>query len=201
MVNKEYKEFLINAYNVGNVHLCEQSKKRDQVITFYIALLSFLTAFYETITTKFDESIACFVFVIVFFLGFICLIQLIYLRVWHIHYLKCCITISKIMVSDKLINNYDELVNFIRKNNLIKDKKINMKEFFASSENIVILGFSFINLIPVYMLFFYMLKYFNYNVIFISIIYILTTYFFLCYSIKRAYKHNTWILNFENIIN
>jgi len=202
MLDDKYKDFLLSVYTESNNHLRDQTTKRDQVIAFYITVLAFFLSTYESLTNLHSTVIINTVFGVLVMLGIICFLNLSRLRSWHSQYSQCCSAISKLMVTDENINNYDDLTRFIRANNVQDSTKLPIKKFLSGVENIVVIGFAFTTLLPLFLWYTYISAQFHLS--FIGFIVIIVCYLFVVVrsfykTILDSFKYNTWLVNFENI--
>lgn len=208
----EFISYLHGVYANTNQHLLEQGKKRDQIITFYIVLLSFVLTNLENLDHDFfgkpTEMVIYFVLIIV---GGIVLLNLADLRSWHTQYLDVIYVINWTIAH---YNEFDNVPKLQKKMKTLMKKPLNVKNkppissfgawikywFFGSTDNTVYTGMIFLISLPNFgFLSRTPLSLSARIAIYIVILTSLLWYFerHLQKVLKNSQAYNTWILSFD----
>lgn len=198
------KEFVMAIYDKCHDHLKEQTTKRDQVIAFYLVVLSFYFGSYSSLSTmlgsNFTPILLNFVMVLI---GGLVIRILSGLRSWHMQYSDAIIFINKFIISGDVTKErlkQESLINFAEREIAKKD----YKRLFHGIENRIILGIILISGLTVVMLTKSLFNYFHYvdkrNIaLFQIILYFLYVIFHIVTTIivlDKSKRQKTWITNF-----
>lgn len=114
--NKQiFLDYLKQIYDQANEHLREQEHKRDQVVTFYAVLLSFVITANHTIQVNFGGSIMMMLLDLALcIIGATVCIAIASLRGWHTQYLDAIYVINYAMAHQEHYASVDDLKNRIQ---------------------------------------------------------------------------------------
>ncbi|MFB9769558.1 NUDIX hydrolase [Lactiplantibacillus modestisalitolerans] len=220
-----FLDYLKQIYDQANEHLREQEHKRDQVVTFYAVLISFIITTNHTIQVNFGGPIMMMILDLALcVIGAIVCISLSSLRGWHTQYLDAIYVINYAMAHQNQYVTVDDLKNTIQEmlvNNQInekenKDKKwpIRVGEWFkhtiSSTEDSMFYGVWIFSMVPLIMMEHSLYKLVNWgskqgallvilSVAFtlVFVVYFRHMYKLLNKNIKNAQIYKTWILDFD----
>lgn len=208
----EFISYLHNVYDNANQHLLEQGKKRDQIVTFYIVLLSFVLTNLENLDHDFfgkpTEVVIYFVLIIV---GIIVLLNLADLRSWHTQYLDVIYVINWTMTH---YNKFDNVQALQKKMKTLMEKPLNVKNrppftsfrawvrfwLFGSTDNTVYTGMIFLISLPSLGILSRTSLSLELRIIIYTIFLIALLWHFERYLQKvltNGQTYNTWILSFD----
>lgn len=105
MVNNQFKEMLLIMYQEINEHHREQTKQNNQIITFYIAFISFFVGINSSLNSSYNAFIVHCVYLMVILVGYLSVLMLVQLRVWQLRYAGGLQFIASIVFSDTTVNN------------------------------------------------------------------------------------------------
>lgn len=114
MVSTEFKECLLIMYQEINEHHREQTKQNNQVIAFYIALVSFFIGINSSLVKEYTGIVINCIYITIIFVGFLVILMLVQLRVWQLRYAGGIQLIASIFFSDFSVNNNADLERCIR---------------------------------------------------------------------------------------
>ena len=146
MIKNSYKDLLLIIYQELNIHHREQTKQNNQIITFYIALISFFIGVNTYIVDNYNNFLINCVYLIIILIGFMIIIMLIQLRVWQLRYAGGIQFISSIMFSDFIIKNYDDFYKCVEH---FETRSGTKHSLFAPLTCKMIWGCIFISLAPI----------------------------------------------------
>lgn len=200
------REFLLNIYERCNEHLREQSTKRDQVIAFYLVVISFYFGSYNNVVKILTGAYSPILFnVVMILISGMTIRTLSGLRSWHIQYANSIVLLNMIIARDILnLKDMDRVANafFAEKDRCNRKRKI--KELLKGIENRVIFGMVFISGLPAAMLMKELagiMKIQSKEIIFLmeAAFYLVFVIFYIKNTImviRDSAKHKTWIINF-----
>ena len=215
---KEFLEYLRSVYGHCHTHLLEQGRKRDQVLTFYVVLLSFVLTNLDKLEKEFlGRFTVLIVYVILILVGWIILNSLSDLRSWHTQYLGAIYVLNWVFANENKYQSVDALVNTINKlmtkkindnkrhvkrsDNLLKKIKVFLHNYlFSSTDNSIYTGVVLLTALPVWGI----CGYFKLSILWS--IFIFLTYFVgaihyferkLQEKLQKAEVYDTWILSFD----
>lgn len=212
----QFIQYLDSVYNNYNQHLLEQGKKRDQVITFYIVLLSFvLTNFNNLDTDFFGKPTQIAIYIVLVIIGGIVLLNLADLRSWHTQYLDVIYVINWTM------SHYPKFSNVASLQEKMKDlvtATLNTKSkpklgkgwikfcLFSSTDNTIYTGMIFLTSLPLLGVYSQIVDLFklHWGIQIGIIIYIICLILMLIIFerhlntvLQNGERYNTWILSFD----
>lgn len=218
----QFINYLNTIYETCNQHLLEQGRKRDQVITFYIILMSFSITNFKILDRKLlGYSAQSLIYIILISIGCIILLILADLRSWHTQYLDAIYVINWAMVNNDKCNSVIELQTKMKK---ILTEPINVTEspkwfnffnwlkywLFNSTDNIIYTGMIFLVSLPFWGICQQVANSFgkrlngSLNILIISFFFIAFLICMLYFFERRLYnviyngeRYNTWILSFD----
>lgn len=203
-----FLDYLTTVYDQCHNHLLEQGKKRDQLITFYIILFSFVITTGPTISkTLMHSHSLTVIYCVLIVIGILVVVNMADLRSWHQQYLNAIQIINWVEAHQSDYEQVDVLKADIK--TLVKHHKDNPKRFFLlrTTDNIVLFGMAILSTIPLIPV----LLQFKLTISLIIGIYAVFTLFYLIlvqHYLKRKLsegdRYNTWILDFnygDNILN
>lgn len=198
--------FLVTVYEQCNEHLREQSKKRDQVIAFYLVVLSFYFGSYSTLNRLLDGPYTQILFnIVIVCISGMTIRTLSGLRSWHIQYINAALTLNYLLIrnidSTEEINRVTRIFNYMARR---KMQKVTSRKIFSGVENRVILALIFISGFPMVMLVKEISSLLkpqgDISVFLIEIIlYFLYTLYYIKNTvivIKKSVENKTWIVQF-----
>lgn len=204
MINEKFKSFLIEVYQELNIHHRTQTTQNNQIITFYIALISFFFGFHSKLVKDFDMVLVNFVFITLIFIGFIINLMLIQLRVWQLRYAISIQFIGSVFMCDKVINNFSEFYSCMK---TFESKSKTLHSIFAPLTCKMIWGCIFISLAPIGLYYEYLKNIIlnSQKILFIAFIIVIAMYVLLigvCFSRKTKKVGRKgdvlWMLNCFN---
>ncbi|WP_225047773.1 NUDIX hydrolase [Lacticaseibacillus kribbianus] len=110
-VKQAFLDYLTHVYDKCNDHLLEQGHKRDQVIAFYIVLLSFVVTYGRQLAGEANMMVIDLGLVVV---GWICVRLIADLRSWHKQYLDCIEIINWAMAHQQFFDTVTALKTAIQ---------------------------------------------------------------------------------------
>lgn len=140
--------FLETVYKECNEHAREQPKRRDSIITIYLAVYA---AFIGLITSSVQLSpdLTFGLVVIMYVLGFMCSLTVINFRCWAIEYVSCAQAIAAVLIDESSYSPQTLTKELWKK---IKRNPTRSKSFFGRTENIIVLSFVVITATPIIVL-------------------------------------------------
>ena len=187
----EFLEYLCSVYDHCHTHLIEQGRKRDQVLTFYVVLLSFVLTNLDKLKKEFlGQFTELIIYIILIFVGWIVLNSLSDLRSWHTQYLGAIYVLNWVFANEdryksveSLVNTIDELMTKKINDNkrpvkwtdsMLKRLKIYIHNYlFSSTDNSIYTGVILLAALPVWGI----CGYFHLSILWSSLIFL--TYFII----------------------
>lgn len=108
MIKDKYYNYLLNVYQEIHSHHREQTNQNNQIITFYLALISFFIGFYNKLTTNYNTVVINCIFIIVIIIGAMVNVMLIQLRVWQLRYATALQLLGSMFLCDREIESYSD---------------------------------------------------------------------------------------------
>ena len=141
------RSFLETVYKECNEHAREQPKRRDSIITIYIAVYAaFLGLFFSGWTIS-PFMVYGLGFIMLLF-GATCANIAINFRLWAVQYVSCAKALSALILTENWASDPKEIMCIIIQN---IEKTANIKKpFFKRTENIVVIGFIFLTATPIF---------------------------------------------------
>lgn len=210
---KLFLDYLMQVYGQCNTHLLEQGKKRDQVVSFYVIVLSFILTNLNYLKRDFlGRPTVLIIYATLMIAGGIVILILADLRSWHTQYLGAIYTINWAIANQKRFETVDELQAQMK---AIMEDSLNggvehrnnpwillRKYAFGSTDNMVYTGIVFLVCLPI----FGIIGYFNWSlpiseqVLIFLVAFSLILYgsqIYLAKKLKQGETYNTWILSFD----
>lgn len=209
---KIYLDFLKEIYVQANTHLLEQGKKRDQVVTFYIILFSFVLTNLGHLRDDFlGKPTILLIYITLIIIGLIVIWILADLRSWHTQYLGAIYTINWMFANEakcKNVKSMQDNMKWLMEQPLnhgisskIYDPKVLIQKYvFGSTANMIYSGIIFLVSLPLLGIFGYLklsgiTSFILFVVFFIVIFYVSEIH--LAKKLNAGEKYNTWILSFD----
>lgn len=145
MISNIYKEYLLTVYQEMNVHHREQTVQNNQLMAFYIALISFFLGFHSYLIENFNFALVNCVFVSLILIGLMINLMLIQLRVWQLRYASAIQFLGSLFMCDKKIKDYQTFYDCIKK---FECRSVTKHSLFAPLTCKMIWGCVIVSLIP-----------------------------------------------------
>lgn len=218
-----FLDYLRQIYDQTNEHLREQEHKRDQVVTFYAVLISFIITANHTIQANFGGPVMMMILDLALcVIGAIVCISIASLRGWHTQYLDAIYVINYAMAHQNQYMTVDDLKNTIQEmlvNNREngkenKSKKRSIIKWFKhtinSTEDSMFYGVWIFSMVPLIMIEHSIYKLVNwgskqaalFTILIVAFALVFIVYFCHMYkllneSVESAKSYKTWILDLD----
>lgn len=215
---ERFLDYLRDVYDHCHTHLIEQGKKRDQILTFYIVLLSFVLTNLNSLEKDFlGHSTVLIVYILLILIGWIVLNSLSDLRSWHTQYLGSIYVLNWVFANEQRFKTNDDLVNKInylmtqqindtrrqvasRDNLIVKTSKYIHNYLFSSTDNSIYTAVILLTALPVWGI----CGYLKMSLLWSEFCFIVYLTFAIRYfehklreKLCKAEKYDTWILSFD----
>ena len=195
-----FMNFLESVYNECHTHLLEQGTKRDQVIAFYIVLLSFVITSGTVLRSTIHAHSLLVIYVGLFVIGVICNLVLADLRSWHRQYLDAIRIVNwafahraEFTDSLKLKATLESMTQYKGKQKILWP--------WSTTDNMVFTAFAILTTVPVI---FGLAGITNLAVAVRVVIYVVVlavdmifVFWYLNFKVEQGLGYKTWILNFD----
>ena len=195
-----FMNFLESVYNECHTHLLEQGTKRDQVIAFYIVLLSFVITSGTVLRSTIHAHSLLIIYVGLFVIGVICNLVLADLRSWHRQYLDSIRIInwafahrSEFTDSLKLKATLESMTQYKGKQKILWP--------WSTTDNMVFTAFAILTTVPVI---FGLAGISDFAIAVRVVIYVVVlavdmifVFWYVNYKVEQGLGYKTWILNFD----
>lgn len=204
MVAKKYQDYLLNVYQEMNIHHREQTSQNNQIITFYIVLISFFIGFHNELAKEYNIVLNNLVYIMLIVIGTIVNLTLIQLRTWQLRYASGLQLIGSMFICDKKIKNFDDFYDCIKE---FECRSATKHSLIAPLTCKMIWGCIIISLAPFGLYYTYLNKFFLdcSHIILIIFIFIICVYLVLIYMYFKNKINSTgrkgeinWLMNYLN---
>ncbi|MCL2627075.1 MAG: hypothetical protein FWD44_00045 [Oscillospiraceae bacterium] len=202
MVGSNFQGFLSLLYQELNSHHREQASQNNQIISFYVVVMTFFVGFYQSIISL-SEPIISTIFIVIFVLSIVIILMLIQLRVWQLRYAYGLSLVGSMFMSDINIDNLSSFYSFI--NNFEIEYK-SIYSLFASLRMKMIWSCFIISLIPIVLYFLYIQNLHIMNPFLLWTLYLgvnITYVLFVIFTFRKKIRGTCnkddiiWLINFQ----
>ncbi|EPC71716.1 hypothetical protein Lpp126_14980, partial [Lacticaseibacillus paracasei subsp. paracasei Lpp126] len=195
-----FMSFLESVYNERHTHLLEQGTKRDQVIAFYIVLLSFVITSGTVLRNTIHAHSLLIIYVGLFVIGVICNLVLADLRSWHRQYLDSIRIINWAFAHRSEFTDPLKLKATLESMTQYKGKQKILWPW-STTDNMVFTAFAILTTVPVIfgLAGIDFLSVWMRVAIYISILVkdMFFVFWYLNVKVQQGLGYKTWILNFD----
>ena len=201
-------EILHTIYKECNAYAREQAKRRDSIITIYLAIYAAYIGYFSA-SSELSLFLILGLFFFIFILGVLCSIIILDFRTWTIQYVSCARALGALLVNGISSKTMKSLKKQLKKG--ITKSNTGTKSFFKRGQNILTIAFNIITATPIFVTLNEIKKLSSCSKAIIAILYVLLyTVVFYFYAKKRICeadrggfisqtnkRHMTWIIDFD----